>query len=105
MIFGFFKKNNFKNESRREIVRKFGNIQMRIIPDFATDSKITISDEELEKISEIISEENLKSSINCGYIIAERIGKEVNPDVICSVEVEGSEDGTKWVIKLSNIPF
>lgn len=105
MIFGFFRKLNAKKESERELVRKIGNIELKIIPNFAINSEITISEEELKKISEIISEEKSKPSKICGYIIAERICKEVNPDKFCSVDVEGSKDGTKWVIKLSNIPF
>ena len=101
MIFKF----NAKKRAERELVRNIGDIELKIIPNFAINSKITISDEELKKISEIILEEKSKPSKNCGYIIAERICEEVNPDKICSVDVEGSKDGTKWVIKLSNIPF
>ena len=101
MIFKF----NTKKRAERELVRNIGDIELKIIPNFAINSKITISDEELKKISEIILEEKSKPSKNCGYIIAERICEEVNPDKICSVDVEGSKDGTKWVIKLSNIPF
>lgn len=105
MIFGFFRKHHTKKEPEREFVTKIGNIELKIIRNFTINSKITLSEEELKKISEIISEEKSKNSKNCGYIIAERICKEVNRDKICSVDVEGSKDGTKWVVKLSNIPF
>lgn len=105
MIFEFFKKINTKKRVERKFVRKIENMELKIILDSTINSEITISDEEFKKIAEIISEEKLKPSKNCGYFIARRICNEVHSDEISLVDVEGSKDGKKWVIKLSNIPF
>jgi len=90
---------------QQNIVRKVEETEIIIIPQFSSSSKIIIADDEADKILQIICEEKDKTSNRMGYIIAERIGIEVNPQKICSVEVDGGENGITWIVKVSNCPF
>ena len=36
---------------------------------------------------------------------SKRIVAEVNPDKICSANVDGGKKGKKWLVKLSNTPL
>lgn len=105
MIIGFLRKRQKKKNSELpKTVRTIRDIELTIIRNLAIHSEVSISKDDEEKIAQIICEEKDKSSSNCGYIIAERVAKEVNTE-ICSVDVEGSEDGKRWTIKLSDVPF
>lgn len=103
MIIRFLKKRQKHKSELPKTVRTIRDIELTIIRNLAIHSEVSISKDDEEKIAQIICEEKDKSS-NCGYIIAERVAKEVNTE-ICSVDVEGSEDGKRWTIKLSDVPF
>lgn len=53
----------------------------------------------------IICYEVRNLTLYTGFIIAKRIVAEVNPDKICSANVDGGKKGKKWLVKLSNNPL
>lgn len=99
-FFGIFRKRNVKKGAAVE--RQVGNLSFTILP---TGTITTISEEEVSNIVKITQEELKRGMKNIGYNIAVRIVEEsLNPE-FCAAYVDGGNDGTKWLIKLSNNPL
>lgn len=98
-LLGFFTRSKKQHNERTDMVRKVDDMQFKILS-----NTIQLSEREVDMIIKIVHEELTEVTRYTGYVIAQRISKEVNAKKIYTAHVNGGDDGKEWLIQVSNNP-